>query len=292
MVSPRGYTPPEFSDEGRDAFLKVLRSAAHRMHGDPARLWLIGFAWGGHACFDTALHRPGVLCGIVALCGAPRRVHLRLLDQLRGVTVRALCGAQDDPELVWTLNELKQIAGSRRLTYQLQLDPERGRELALAGADQVAGVIASAPPLSLGLAPSGELIADGALVENPLLRIEAIDEARVKIAHEVSVPAGASEDAKRRLIIKSMEKAVVKLRWKIETRGQVRTLMLESDGVKSCSVLVRAPLADQVDQLVVRARNKVCFAGAPLPDVRAVLTEARRTGDRLTPVLRTIAVSF
>ena len=105
-VGVEGYSPPQFSDEGRDGLLKILRTAAHVARGDPLRLWMTGFSWAAHAACDTALHRPGFICGIAPLGGGPRRVHFRLLPNLSGSHVFAFCGGKDDAELVWNLREL------------------------------------------------------------------------------------------------------------------------------------------------------------------------------------------
>ncbi len=285
------YTPPEFSDEGRDGFLKVLRRTCHRAHGDPNRMWLCGFSWAGHACFDTAMHRPDVVRGIIPLAGAPRHVAFRLLPNLRTTEVDAFTGKKDDPILVWNLEEVGRLANAQKLVYRLTTDPEAGHTLPLRGIDTVAKTVSVIPPRDDGKILSGVILGDSALVEGPFLRMDAIDASRVKEPDRITVQPGLSEEELRRVRIKSVEKKVVKLTWSLETaKGGASTLSVVPDGVTGFTIFLREPWFTPGQHVTVRAKGKTLFNGALVPDPQTLLSEARRTGERLRPTFRAIQV--
>lgn len=291
VVFVPGFTPPEFSDEGRDAFLKVLHATAHQTHGDPDRLWVCGFSWAGHASFDIALHRPGALRGIVPLGGGPRRTWFRLLPQLASVKVAAFCGQTDDAELVWNLREVARLAPKHKLDYTITLDPAKGHSLPLLGMESVPATIlatgAHASPAS-----SGTLLADGPLVESPLLRVDAVDPARVLVPARVPVSASLSGDAQRRATIDAMTAKVAKVTWRIDERKDETLLTLSGDGVTAATVFLREPSFHVGRKVTVRAGSRMAFSGIVAPEPRMMLTEARRTGGRLRIVLGKVAVKL
>jgi hypothetical protein len=286
------YTPPEFSDEMRDGFLKVLRAGAHLANGDPARLWLAGFSWAGHSAIDTALHRPGTLCGNIPMGGGPRRQHFRLLRHLEGVETLSFCGGKDDPELLWNLRELARLAPGLKIPAQVTIDPERGHQLPLRGMDGIGAHIERTRPLSLGLAREGALLAEVANVGSPYLRIDAIDGARVRIPAQVQVGAKASPDEQRRAILRSMADKVVKLVWRLEEKVGERVLTLTGDGVQQATVFLRGPTFGAGDKVTIRVGSKVVATGALVAEPRVMLEEARRSGHRLAPALRRVVVGF
>ncbi|MCC7063419.1 MAG: hypothetical protein IT456_11480 [Planctomycetes bacterium] len=286
------YTPPEFSDEMRDGFLKVLRTVAHLANGDLDRMWLAGFSWAGHSSIDTALHRPGTLCGNIPMGGGPRRQHFRLMRHLEGVQTLSFCGAKDDAELLWNLRELARIAPGLKIPATVTIDPERGHALPLLGMDGIGAILDRTPALSPQLRQSGYLLAEVPNIESPYLRIDQIDENRTKVPTQVSVAAGASPDDQRRAILRSMESKIVKLTWRIEEKKGERTLTLHGDGVKKATVFLRGPTFTAGTKLTIRAGNKVVFADTLTADPKTLLEDARRTGNRLRPALRTIAITF
>jgi pimeloyl-ACP methyl ester carboxylesterase len=292
VVFVKGYTPPEFSDEGRDGFLKVLRSAAHRAHGDPGRLWLCGFSWAGHASWDVALHRPGVLRGIVPMGGGPRRTWFRLLPQLLDTKVLAFCGEKDDPELVWNLREVQSLAPRLKLSHALVLDAEQGHSLPLKGLDGVAAAVRETPALDLAGPLAGTLLADAPLVESPLLRIDAVDDKRVLVPARVPVDASLSPDGQRRATIAAMAGKVAKLSWRIERKADETGIALAPEGVTAVTVFLREPLFQHGRKASIHAQGQKASARVLLADPRAVLADARRTGDRLRPPLRFVIVRF
>jgi hypothetical protein len=288
----RGYTPPEFSDEGRDGFLKVLRSAAHHAHGDPDRLWLCGFSWAGHASYDVAIHRPWGVRGIVPMGGGPRRTWFRVLAQLAPVKVASFCGAKDDPELVWNLREVGRLAPKLKLDHALTLDPDQGHSLPLRGIEGVAGLVNDTPARQPALPPSGTLLADGALIESPLVRVDAVDERRVAVPARVPVSASLSPDAQRRATIDAMAGKVVKLTWKIDEKKDETVLTLSADGVTAATVFLRDGAFTPGRKVTLRAGGKVAFSDVLAGDPKTMASEARRTGERLRVALRAIAVKF
>jgi len=290
-VAAHGYTPPQFSDEGRDGFAKILRTAAHRANGDPDRLWATGFSWAGHATCDNALHRPGLHAGIAPLGGGPRRIHFRLLDNLAGTTVLAWCGAKDDPELVWNLRELALRARKHHYRCKVTFDPDKGHRLPLADVATLGRRITEAAPLA-PLADRGRLLADGRLVENPLLRIDAVEERRVRVPRLIPVPSSLSYDGKRRATIRAMRGQVVWVAWTIKRARRRTTISLKSRGVTRCTLFLRAPAFKAGDRVRVRAGAKTVFDGPLRPEPRVLLEETRRTGERLRPAIARLAIAF
>ncbi|MEZ6195427.1 MAG: hypothetical protein R3F20_06840 [Planctomycetota bacterium] len=285
------YTPEQFGDEGRDGFMKILRATAHAAGGDPDRLWMTGFSWGGHACWDNSLHRPGAVRGFIGRGGGPRRVFYRLLDNLEGVREIAVCGGQDDPELIWNLQELERIAKKEKYDYRLFLDPERGHSWPLAG-DQEAVDILLATPAPSEVPMRGRVLADGPLVEHPLFRFDEVDEKKTTVPTRIPVSARLSADEKRRQTIAKMKPAVASIRWSVKRDGDTTTLELTGASVERATVFLRAPWFTPGDRVVVKAKRKIVFQGKLEPDPRTLLEEARRTGERLRPALLRLPISF
>jgi hypothetical protein len=289
----KGYTPPEFSDEGRDAFLKVLRRVAHLSHGDPDRLWLSGFSWAAHASWDVSLHRPGVVRGICTGGGGPRLAWFRLLSQLGQERVRSFCGMKDDQKLIWNLREVERPATGLKLDYKLVLDPERAHEMPLKGTEAIPSFVQETPALAPNpwFAASGTLLADAPLVECPLFRIDQVDEARVT-AKPIPVSPTASEDEQRRTTLRAWATKVARLGWNIEGKKDETTVTLTGAGVGAATVFLREPAFHPGSKVTVRAGSQPAWSGALVPDPRTMLSEARRTGERLRPALRAVEVRF
>ncbi|MBL8724917.1 MAG: hypothetical protein JNK49_12780 [Planctomycetes bacterium] len=286
------YTPPEFSDEMRDGYLKVLRAGAHLANGDLGRLWIGGFSWAGHSAIDTALHRPGTLCGNIPTGGGPRRQHFRLLRHLEGVATLSFCGGKDDPELLWNLRELARIAPGLKIPAVVTIDPERGHQLPLLGMDGIGAHIERSRPRPLALPREGALLAEVAKVASPYLRIDAIDAARVRIPAQVQVGAKASPDEQRRAILRSMEGKVVKLVWRLEEKVGERVLTLTGDGVQQATVFLRGPTFGAGDKVTIRVGSRVVATGPLVAEVRSMLEDARYSGNRTAPALRRVVVTF
>jgi len=282
-----GYTPPEFSDQGRDGFLKILRTAAHLAHGDPDRMWLCGFSWAAHASFDTAEHRPGFLRGIVPMAGGPRWVHFRVLKNLVGVEVLAFCGKKDDRVLVWNLAEVNRLKDKLGLSYHLTLDPEQGHTQPLKGIDGVAKRITDTGPLAPGIPDGGTLMVDAVGVETPLLRVDVVDKRQVTTPTRVAVRAGMSEANRRRATIAAFNKKVATLTWTIKTIGDgdksTTLVILKPKGVRAATVFFRRPTFQEGQKVLVKVRSKTVYKGTLAIDPKTVLGEARRTGERLRP---------
>lgn len=289
-VSIPGYTPPEFTDEGRDGFLKVLRTAAHHAHGDPDRLWAVGYSWAAHACWDTAMHRPLVLRGIVPMAGGPRRNHFRLLRNLADVTILEFCGGKDDPELLWNLHEVARRQSALKLDYDLTITAESGHTGPHRGLDAVAARIAASPP---ALRPDqGRLLADAVNVEIPLLRIDEVDDKRVDVPTRIPVSSTLSADGKRRATLAAMEKQVASIDWSITRTPAAATIELKATGVKRCTVLLRVPEFAPGQLVTLRAGRKLVQQGEIEVDRTTLLEEARRSGERLRPAITRIPVRF
>lgn len=288
------FVPPEFSDFGRDAWRKFLCTASFVAGGDPDRLWLTGFSWSGHACFDFVEHRPGLARGIVALGSAPRRTHWRLL--LNGADTRqiACCGGLDDAEMVWNLEELARSAAKLRLDVDVTIDSAGAHRLPLQGMESVAGKIDAAGPRPSAIDARGVLLADGTGVALPWLAIDEVEPAAVDVPARVPVAATLSKDEQRRATIRAMEAKVAKLEWKrAATKGAAgTTLAFTGAGVRAATLHVKAPWIDPAVAWTVTVKGKRVHAGPFAIDPRVVLEEARRTGDRQRPTVARVALRF
>lgn len=283
----RGYTPPEFSDEGRDGFLKALRRVSHAVGGDASRLWLTGFSWAAHASWDTAMHRPEWIRGIAPFGGGPRRVHYRLRRNLRPTSVLSFCGGTDDPELLWNLREFARTAAKDRIDYHFSEDPTKGHTMPLLGYEGVWPAMDVAAPAA---PKEGQILADGPLVESPILRIDAVDERRTKVPARIPVSARLSPDEQRRATIQAMEKAVARLSWKLSEKDGIARLELGAEGIEALTVLCRCDRFQVGQRLQVLVGRKVVVDQTLAIDARAMLEDARRTGERQRPLIRSFAV--
>ncbi len=286
-----GYTPPQFSDVGRDAHLKILRTVAFLAGGDPDALWWTGYSWGGHACWDVALHRPGVARGFVGRGGGPRRTFCRLLPNLDGGCAFAVCGAKDDPELVWTLRELRRRADRHAFDYRYWEAPDSGHDQPLPGEAEAGRALLAAPRRAEGSPSRGTLLADGAFVEHPLVRVLEVDEQNVAVPDRVRVSARASADDQRRALLDALAKQVASVSWRVDTKGETTTFALTAKGVRRATLFLREPWCRPGTRVVVRA-GKTRLDETLAVDPRALLEHARRTGERLRPAWRAIDVRF
>jgi dienelactone hydrolase len=286
------FDSQEFTDRRRDAYLKGLRSAAHRFHGDPGRMWMLGYSWSAHASWDIAQHRPGVLRGIAGFGGGPRRVYFRLMPNLQGTVLRAFCGAKDDPELVWNLREMERVAKLEKLDYKFVLDPEQGHNMPLQGYETLEGTVMTTPALEWPETGkrSGVLLADGNRVESPLLRFDAVMANRVAVPKRIPVSARLSPDGQRRATIAKMAKAVASLRWSWSREDDKTRITIKPRYVRAYSVLLREPYVQVGDRIELRGGSKILYRDKLEPDLRTLLEEARRTGERLRPALRRVSV--
>lgn len=289
-----GYKPAQFSDAARASHVKVLNAIAWRTGGDPDALWWTGYSWGGHACWDDALHRPGWVRGFIGRGGGPRRVYYRLLPNLVGTELLAVCGRKDDAELVWNLREIQRTRKELGLSFTYWEPADSGHDQPLPGENDAGEALLKVAPLARP--QQFRLLADGADVEHPLFRVLAVDERTVKLPERITVSAQQSPDEQRRETLRSMQKHVVSVRWAITTKatktGTTKTVTLQGKGVPKGRFAFRAPWFQVGDDVRVMIGQKQLFAGVLQPDPQALLDEARRTGDRLRPALRVVDVAF
>ncbi|MEE9392308.1 MAG: hypothetical protein V3W41_07370 [Planctomycetota bacterium] len=284
--------PSEFTDLGRDAYLRVLRMAAWRANGDLEQLWFTGFSWAAHASYDTALHRPDTLRGILPLGGGPRRVHFRLMPNLAGTRILSLCGGRDDRELIWNLKEVDRIKKRHAIDYQVIIDPDKGHRSDLAGRELAAALISN----SKHRAPwprKGRLLADMPRVENRWLRIDAVDSRKVQAPRRIPVSMSLSRDQKRRVTIKKMNKYVARLDWLHNGGGKAPVrITLKAKAVQKAPVFLRASMVAPGRPISIQTRSTKFRKRALEIDPRVLLTEARRLGDRIDPVIAKVEVRF
>lgn len=289
-----GYKPEQFSDQARTSHVKVLNAIAWRTGGDPDALWWTGYSWGGHACWDDAVHRPGWVRGFIGRGGGPRRVSYRLLPNLVGTELLAVCGRKDDAELVWNLREIQRTRKELRLSFTYWEPADNGHDQPLPGENDAGAALLRVVPL-----PRPQLftlLADSANVEHPLFRVLAVDERTVKLPERITVSAQQSPDEQRRETLRSMQKHIVSVRWVVTTKttktGTTKTVALQGKGVPKGRFAFRAPWFQVGDDVRVVVGTRQLFAGMLQPDPQTLLDEARRTGDRLRPALRVVDVAF
>lgn len=286
-----GYMADQFSDLERAAHLKTLNTIAWRTGGDPDALWWTGFSWGGHACWDDTLHRPGWARGFVGRGGGPRRTSFRLLPNLVGTELLSVCGTKEDPELLWNLREVKRTHQTMGLRFTAWEAADQGHVQPLTG-EREAGLAMLATPSTPERPPQFTLLADGPNVEHPLFLAVEVDERAVAVPDQVPVSASLSPDEQRRATVRAMQKQVASVRWQIASKGAVKTITLQAKGVRRGRLALRAPWFVVGEQVRVMVGNKERFAGALQVDPRTLLDEARRTGDRLRPALRVVEIVF
>ena len=101
-----------------------------------------------------------------------------------------------------------------------------------------------------------------------------------------------SGDSQRRATIRAMEKAVVSVSWDIAVVKGVKTITLKSQGVRAGQVMLREPWFAPGEHVRVVVGSRVVLDSQLAIDPRVLLAEAWRTGERLRPVLRLLAVRF
>jgi hypothetical protein len=286
-----GYMADQFSDLERGAHLKTLNAIAWRTGGDANALWWTGFSWGGHACWDDTMHRPGWARGFVGRGGGPRRTSFRLLPNLVGTEMLSVCGTKEDPELLWNLREVKRTHQTLGLRFTAWEAADQGHVQPLTG-ERDAGAALLATPYGDARPMQFTLLADGPNVEHPLFLVLEVDERAVVVPEQVPVPANLSLDEQRRTTVRAMLKQVVSVRWQITKKGEVKTVTLQGKGVKRGRFAFRAPWFAVGEQVRVVVGSKEVFAGVLQVEPRTLLDEARRTGDRLRPALRSVEVTF
>jgi hypothetical protein len=218
-------------------------------------------------------------------------VFFRLLPNAAEKKVMTLCGRNDDPELVWNLEEVERMAKGLKLEVDARFDPEAGHTLPLLGQDRIsAGVQETGPQKDSGLPPEGEFVLDGPNVRSPWLWVNRVSPAKVSIPERVPVSAKLDLDGRRRATLNAMKNKVAKIRWKLAEADSVRSIDLTFDGVVEATVLIREPLASPGQHLLVRKGSRKVFNETVTADPKTMLEEARRDGRRAQPVYRMIAV--
>ena len=291
LASMSGYMADQFSDLERAAHLKTLNAIAWWTGGDPNALWWTGFSWGGHACWDDTMHRPGWARGFVGRGGGPRRTSFRLLPNLVGTELLSVCGTKEDPELLWNLREVKRTHQAMGLRFTSWEAADLGHVQPLTG-EREAGLAMFAAQCSDDRPHQFTLLADGPNVEHPLFLVLEVDDRAVFVPNQVPVSASLSPDEQRRTTLRAMQKQVVSVRWQIAGKGGVKTITLQAKGVRRGRLAFRAPWFTVGEPVRVVVGNKERFAGALQVDPRTLLDEARRTGDRLRPALRVVDLTF
>ena len=112
----------------------------------------------------------------------------------------------------------------------------------------------------------------------------------------MTVRAGMSQDAIKRVQLAAMAKKVATLDWTLKTSekgGKSTTyLTLKAKGVRACTVWLRGPTFQPGQYVTIKVRSKTVYRGPLTIDTKTLLQEARRTGDRLRPVFAAVQVKL
>jgi len=101
-----GYT---FGAGERNSTLAALRAAREHLNIAENRIHVTGVSRGGHLTWDLILRFPDLWASAIPMIGGPRLAfsrgenNTRFVENVRGLTIRDLQGANDDPRLVASL---------------------------------------------------------------------------------------------------------------------------------------------------------------------------------------------
>lgn len=123
-------------------------------------------------------------------------------------------------------------------------------------------------------------------------RVLAVDTRAVALPKQIPVSANLSPDEQRRATVRGMSKQVASVTFEIAEKGAAKTITLTAKAVKRARFAFRAPWFAPGDTVRVLVGKKEVFAGTLEPDARTMLDDARRTGSRLRPAMRTVEVAF
>ncbi len=143
LLAPSEFGPNEGfrgTPRERRAVLEAIRWTRRNYNIDENRIWLTGYSRGGHLTFDLALRFPGVFAAAAPQAGGARfdpargRNNMRYLDNLTDLPLRAMVGARDEADLVWSLQTFfARIAARGIATADLVVVPDAGHSFNVHG---------------------------------------------------------------------------------------------------------------------------------------------------------------
>jgi pimeloyl-ACP methyl ester carboxylesterase len=286
------------SESLRNAAVKFLNAVAWRARGDTRALWLSGFSIGGHAVVDAALRRPHCFRGIIPMAGTLSRRDFRLLGNLEGHSVFAMCGEKDDRELIWNLKELQRRAPQFGFDYQLGLDPQVPGRLIPSPryVPKIAPHLERFGRASAAMSPKGHLAADARGIRSPYFEVLAVETKRIKAPRRIPVPARLSADEQRRHMIDAVIDRRAELHWTWSGDSQDKggpLLSLRSEGVTRAKLRLRPSLlGDRVTFRLKLGEKRPPRLIRLKPKVAVILEDVRATGRRLDPCLQEQSLRF
>lgn len=218
-----------FSPRERELALSAVRWMRLSFDVDESRVLLTGTSRGGHLTWDLALRFPDRWAAIAPCIGGPRlnpdagQNNLRFAENVVGLSIRDLQGAQDDPRMLFNLgllfDDLRRL-GAR--DAELVTFPDRGHDFDPSAVDWVAwfgAVRRAARPAEVVRIAANERETRAWWAE-----IVAVDPREVQDTVKLRVPASVWErlddEGQRRLVHSTARERTARLQVRFDGPGR------------------------------------------------------------------------
>lgn len=276
----QGWT---FAAPDRARVTGVLAWARTRLAIDPERVFIAGYSRGGHAAWGVSLREPDPFAGVIALAGGLRLTwgqdqnNFRFLENLAAMPLFALIGRQDDPMLVWNVEEAGRRLAAWGAPLVLEIRADAGHLLAPApgaiGAwlEKLRRPAAPARVVLLGTAPCSRAWAG-------IVRLEAGYQRPFKPAFQAAQWNAWDKDTQRRKIADAAIAATARLELRIAGPGRIEG---EARGVRQLALRAGPdqPLADAKGAVELVLAGRKPSTRRLAPSRRTLLEEWARRPD-------------
>ncbi len=266
-----------YSDEERrvqEEFILLLRQDYQI---DPRRIYMNGWSRGGHASWDLALRRPGLLAGIGPIVGGVPARDLVLLPNLLGCRIDAVNGGRDQPELVTAVREAAARLTALGADYRGYLDPERGHAVF---EDRLAGMVAHLAAHSRPLAPARVAIAsyEKELVRHDWLAIAGFEAKLYRPGARIVIPGVTkmSPEEQRAAWLEAVAEGTARLEGRVESGNLI---VLDAHKVKRVRILLPPTGIDLEKPVEIRLGERSLRRSRFRPSMRDLLRSARELRD-------------
>jgi len=273
-----------WTERERQSTLQALRWARRWYDVDENRICATGVSRGGHLVWDLALRRPDLFAAVAPMIGSPRfqlqagQNNLRLLDNILGLSIRDLQGAQDDPLMVAILRQVfDQLAKKGATDAKLLEFADKGHDYDFGAVDWVeyfgAARRASDPERVVRAAARVDE-ARAFWAEITELGKEVAENVTPKVA--ASVWNGLDEKGKRKLLETEVEKRTARLEVKRTGPGKFAATGLR---VTRFRLLLAADQFDPAQPVQVLFNGKL-VSKKVVPDAKVLLQDFVERFDR------------
>ncbi|MCB9830987.1 MAG: hypothetical protein H6807_00830 [Planctomycetes bacterium] len=244
---------------------------------DSRRIYMIGWSRGGHASWDLALRRPGLLAGIGPIVGGVPARDLALLPNLLGTRIDAVNGGRDQPELVQAVSDAATRLRELGVDYRGLIDPERGHDVFL---DRLAPMVEHLGAQVRPLAPGRIAIAswEKDLCRHDWLAIAGFEAKLYKPGARITIPGVAKMGAeeRRRAWLEAVEAGTARLEAEVLDQNKIRITAHKVKRVKIFLPPTGIDLAQPVEILLgEKSLRKSRIKGS----IRDLLRSARAARD-------------